>query len=555
MALLTSLPEEFASSFSRAVALALKQVYGERLLDVTEQALGQVIEQQLPSLFPKSLSLIRTRPDYESVLAALMREVEKSSVWADSDISATGQMLLRAIAADVDYGQFSIARALQEAFPDTARSDDAVLLNARALGNRISRNKPAKLLAIIDRPDTDTILSIPAYEPWTVRYEDDNVTFFNRQIAVFNTGEPTLNVELFEGTPSSLTVVSSGVRFQTIEVGFENGLIGEDDFRVFVDGEEWIRVSDPLWHYGPTDKVFWETTLSTKNVEIRFGSGDYGAVPAAGINIDVYWVETKGGKANRPEFGLKVTAPVAAQSGFGSLTGLSTSAAANGADALPVEYYKHFAGNQRASGGRAVRRSDFRDMALRFGTPVKDALFRGQAEIAPSRPSMMNIVEATILAVPPMTQGDWLAFQEYMDRKMIYRVELRRRDPIIIPMTINAEVYCRPEANLGEAAERLRQRIYTAFEPSPYANSLSYPWFMSDITSKLEGTDDLGDVVEYIKLISPAAEIEYPQTPFWVQLEGLTLAMSYTTRSKNFAGRRDRTSLFLRYDASGLQVD
>lgn len=552
MALLATLPEGFSSSFSKAVAAALKDRYATRFADVTVDTLAGQIQEDIPALFPQTLSLVRTRPDYHSVMAQLTTEVQRSAAWADADISATGQMILRAIAADIDYGQFSIARALQECFPDTAQSDNSIYLSARMLGNNLRRNVSASVNVNLTRAETGTILSIDPYQEWIIKYSDEQLYFFNRTQVTFNTSDILVASELFSGKPMSTTINSSGVAFQRIEIGSENRRISDTDVRVFVNGVQWSQTTEPLWHFGGQDNVFFASTLPNGNVEIRFGNGLNGASPPVNVPIIVHWIENGGKADNRTEIGAKVVTPLTSLSGYGSLGGVTTSIADRGSDYLPAKYFKYFGGAVRAAAKRAVRRSDYRAKALEFGEPIKDVQFRGQAEIAPRRPAYMNVIEATILADPPLSDSQWLEFKDYIRRIGIYQTELRRRDAIALPLNITATVYCRPEANLTEVAKVINNRVRAALAPS--FDSLGYSWYLSDINMLLEGYDELGGLVEYAVLTSPTAPIVCADAQQWVKFNSLSLSMAYTTRG-TFAGRKDRAALSILFDSSGLIVD
>jgi hypothetical protein len=481
-----------------------------------------------------------------------MTEVQRSGAWADADISATGQMILRAVAADVDYGQFSIARALQEAFPDTAQSDNSIFLAARMLGNNLRRNVSASVNVTLSRAETGTVLSIDPYQEWIVKYADSNVYFFNRNTITFNSNEISVAAELFSGKPMSTTVNSSGVAYQRIEIGTENRRISDTDIRVFVNGTQWLMTTEPMWHFGGQDKIFFASTLPNGNVEIRFGNGLNGASPPVNVPIIVHWIESGGKEDNRTEIGAKVNTPLTNLSGYGSLVGVTTSVSDRGSDYLPAKYFKYFGGAVRATAKRAVRRSDYRALALQFGEPVKDVQFRGQAEIAPRRPAYMNIIEATILADPPLSDSQWIEFQAYIRRLGIFQTEMRRRDATALPLDITATVYCRPEANLTEVAKIIRNRVLDALSPS--YDSLGYSWYLSDISMLLEGYDELGGLVEYALLNSPTTPVVCADARQWVKFNSLNLSMAYTTRG-TFAGRKDRAALSILFDSSGLIVD
>lgn len=550
MAILNSIPENFKTSFSNSLATYLKNAKPVELASLSNDELSVIIQRLIPAVLPPALTLDRTRPDYESVMAQLISEVTRTNDWADAGISGVGQMLLRSVAADVDFSQFSIARSLQEAYPDTARSDNSVFLAARMLGNRLTRKLPCRVLVTLTRQiDPNTILQIPEWTQFAI--SGSSLRFFNRTPIQFNEGDITIEVELFEGTVTTSTVLSLGNDWTIVEAGNETGNISDTDFRAFVDDVMWTKVSDPLWQYGPLDTVFFENTTPNTNVSVLFGNGKTGMLPPSGSTIKMQWIETQGPEAVTFQTGLVVTIPNSITD-FGTILGKTTSAIDGGMPAADSRFYKLFASNRRAAQKRSVRRSDYRANAVMAFPGIYDAYFKGQAETFPNRPSYMNIVHAVLLTDPMFTSAQWLQFEKFIEETGIFQTKLLRADPVAVPIDIVADVAFKSNANLADCERILLQAFRDAFHPT--YGSLGYSWYRSDLVDIIKDNPQVKELVEYIILRAPSSDFVVSGIEQWVKLNTIRINASFTRRG-SYDGRLDANArVVMAYDANGKLI-
>lgn len=534
LSLLGPLPDGFVSNFAKALSGQLKTAYPSNLAGINATALSTLIQTKIRDILPVVISLSKARPDFESALVQLMNEVERNGIWSDADMSSTGMMVLRAIATDIDYGQFAISRALQEAYLPTAQSANSVYLAARTLGERLIRNKPARVEATMSRLDNAVYYEAAAYHQFLI----NDSMFFNRDPIIFLQNQNETTVVFHQGRVRTTTITSSGLPYQTIEVGSETWNLSDEDIRVKVDGIEWRKVDDPLWNYGPRDTVYYETTLQNGNIEIRFGNGITGASPAINIPIEVLWVETAGADGNSVATGQKVS-PYQAETDIAEVVGTTTTPITDGENHKDMTFYRLFASNRRAAQKRAVRRSDYRAHAVEF-PGVIDARFRGQAELNPKKPSWTNIIGATLLTDPAMSSAQWTRFTQFMAQRGIYQTKILRMDPQVIPYSISARIFCRPEANLAQVEATLRKQVTDAMRPQ--YNSLGYSRYLSDFDKALRGKGPISELIEYIELDAPTADVVVQDAYQWCKLTSLTLTMNYTRRV-TYEGRIDQNPL------------
>lgn len=560
---LIQVPDGFVTNFSRAAAAALKQQVGLPLSHIDADVLAGTLEDILRGLFPQ-VSLSTVRPDFESIIAQLMSVVEQEAPWTDTDILATGQMLLRMISAVGAMNQFAIARAAQEAFHFTAFSDTSIMVAARDLGNRLRRARSAFAYVTLSRGDDGTYVVIPAFTEFQATNGDNIFTLFNRDSAVFGDTDITTDVVLYEGSVHTSSVISTGLPFQTVEFGNENRRISDDDIQVSVGGVVWTKAEHPLWHYSSSDRVYLEATLPNGDVEIVFGDGKFGAAPPAGVSIAIRWVETSGANGNVASMNVLISIKEAA-SGLGTVKGTLKTALQNGSDALSASYYRMFASARAAARGRAVSRPDYPAMVIGEYPGVYDARFRGQAEVAPRRPSMMNVVHATLLTDPVFTSSQWEDFVEYMRGIDIYKTVIVRQDPTPIVWNIGATVYCDASANLSVIGKKVAAAVRNAFSPAKRllnaqrnltsgSLTLGYSWYMSDLNDllKLKGTPDAA-LIQYVVPDDGMVDQVCQDVFHYVKLGTLTLKFAYTKRG-GYSGRKDAISHTLSYDADGLLV-
>lgn len=523
-----------STTVNAIIKAALDYAYNQNsafLVGLNRQNLEQEMQAAFEAVVPAVLTLDTTEPDFEAIYLRLVQELQQKPTWLDIIPSGTGQTLLRNISSGIAYANFSIERGVQESFPQIAFSESGIAMGARMLGVRLQRRIPSRVNCRLTRPDDGTIVTIPALSQFVIRGFD----FFNREQIVFNAFDVSVTTTLYQGTLRTLEGSAEGIPYETIEIGSENGQISNEDIYVTVNGIPYERRPIGMYHFLPNETSFYEDTLPNANVEVVFGNGAFGAVPPLGSTVAITWVETEGAAADFPTIGLQI-AQKNAQSGI-DVTGETLSNIYGGSEALSLGFYKAMAPHIRGANRRAVRRSDYRAVALQYPNVV-DAYFRGQAELAPGRRNWMNIVGATILTslTTPWNTLQWDDFIAYMKESAIYQCEFLRMDPTPIDIAISGKVFCRPQANLETVKNSLIADVGVTF--GPRLNALGYSVFQSDIADTLEGKGQYEELVEYVTDILPASDAVVTGPTQYVRVVSVNLEMNYTTRG-GFTGRRD----------------
>lgn len=517
------------NSLVEQTASRLIKLYPSRLSSLSREELQKSLLEIFDDVIPKKINLSTSSPDYESVLYRLVKEIETSDSWNDTTVAATGSMLLRLIASDIAYSQFSYARAMQESHAHTARNESSIYANARSLGVRLERNIPATVVVRLQRIDTGFILTVPAMSQFVIR----GINFFNRDTITFDENTVFLETSLYQGEVFSETITSSGAPYQVFEIGYENWMISDTDVSVVVNSLKFTRTTKPLFLYGRTDRVFYDSTLPNGNLELKFGNGIYGASPAVGAPVEITWVETNGASTEVAETGIDVewqNSP----SGI-VVTGTTLSGISGGRNHLKAEYYKNFASDLRGSNEAAHKRSDHRALALKY-PGVYDVRFRGQAELGPDKPSLANVVGVTLLTDPPFTESQWTKFTKHFESGAPFKPLLKRIDPEISEITIEAEIYIHVSADKSLVETELKAHVQNAFKPD--YDTLGRSWYISDITTLLKGNKELSSKISHIKLLAPTTDVELTSAYKWIKLKEVKLKMYYSLRDE-FKGRID----------------
>lgn len=204
------------------------------------------------------LVLSNTRPDFESLLLQLQLYLASSEAWIDLQTSGTGETLLEMMAGVGAMNQFGVEAAFRETSLLNARRASSIYAIARMLGVRISRKDPAGVTVKLEREDSSTTQSLPAYTQFQVNGEN----FFNRNTLMFAQGSaeaaervffgPVLEivsdteirlelasinvVKLRLGDKFNLSVNSGPDYGKFLEVRYVGGNVGDDLFEI-VDGE------------------------------------------------------------------------------------------------------------------------------------------------------------------------------------------------------------------------------------------------------------------------------------------------------------------------------
>jgi hypothetical protein len=243
--------------------------------------------------------LSNVKPDFESIARQLEDNLRNRSSWKDIYSDSGGETLIHFNSAVSTFDQWTLERLFKEAFPISAHNDSSIYAAAAMLGIRISRKIPGIQLCKINRVNK---VNLPAREtlivgPYTQFYINEAIPFFNRvTLNYLNYSNELTGVYLYQGQVMSKTYKSDGTAFQRFVLPSLSPMsISDIDLKITIDGVEWRTIQDGLWNYG-LENIVSDLTLGNGDVEIQFGNGMNGNIPAQGSSIVVTYVETLGAK-------------------------------------------------------------------------------------------------------------------------------------------------------------------------------------------------------------------------------------------------------------------
>lgn len=533
------------STINTLIKAALDDIYlqNPNFLFVTNRSDVELeLQNALENVIPGDISLSKDKPDYEAVYLQCTQALQDKPLWRDFVPSTVGQALIRNIASGVTYLNNAIVRATQVAFIAPGTPKSSVYQALSHLGVNPRRKIPAKLPVQITVPDHQGSFIIPKFTKFVIQ----GINFFNREDLVFTEFELIKNFTLVQGTKFSQSGIADGIPYEKVEIGYENFMISDEDVYVSVNNVFWEKANYLPWNAKSLSPIYFVKTLETGNIEVMFGNNIFGKQLDGTDNVEIIWFETNGSAISaiptQTTMNLFVdNTPITCVT-TGSLFGAD--------DELSTDFYINMGPHMRSSEHGAVKRIDFPSVACRYPN-IRDALFRGQAELAPGKRNWMNIVEATVLTdtIEPLAEVDWQRFVEYMQNNSIWQLEYLRREPFIIEIDISAKLHCSDMSSLNTTKAKKEIAIKN-FNP-PRRGAIGYSLFKSDIVQAIEG-----EQVEYLTNL----EITYSQgfdpntlpehSGFddegniiadyysYVAIRNVTFETVYTPR-RSYSGRRD----------------
>lgn len=219
-------------------------------------------------------------------------------------------------------------------------------------------------------------------------------TLLDKAIVIFDN-----DIFLHSGRVISIehTTVKSSV-FYSIALSEPGFIINNDLIYVEVFNgtsiDVWTKADKQIWDYGPTDKVFYDSTLSNGDCVLNFGDGIHGEKIKENWIIGVRYVITDGILGNIGEVGADVSCLTYA------VTGMTLTAPYGGADEKDSSYYKQIAPTLFRSKGTAVTQEDHHSILLSYPN-VADVAILGQKDIAPYDIRFMNRLTVVLLPQSP----------------------------------------------------------------------------------------------------------------------------------------------------------
>lgn len=440
-------------------------------------------------------------PSFDGLREQIRAALQARDAWRDLNTSSTGQALIDFIAAVGTMMHFELQRSVEETNIVEARQEASIYSIAALLGVSPIRARGAEVRVTLSVPALiPESINLRKYDKFTVDGED----FFLTQDVTFPANTYSISdVTLRQGTVITVQFVSNGTKFQSFLVG-SNFTVDNDyiDVTVGTDTTFWMKADSSLWQYSSSDKVVQINTMADGSVRLLFGDGNFGVIPNNGDTITVYYVLSSGSAGNKATSGLDVS-PVVQPTYQGSpvgLTGLTISSISGGSDKESAETARFTIPRFFASARRAITRSDWRAIGLRF-QGVKDINVWGEFEEG-SRLEMMNTVKVCLLmATGAASQSEKDNFNTYMFDFKHVTTRISHVDAEAVDLAIDMDVYVRAGFQKNEIKATIIAKLASFFQiQQGVLGRAVYRADIIDLAMEVTGVD-------YVVLNSPTADI------------------------------------------------
>lgn len=403
--------------------------------------------------------------------------VDQFQTWLDTTSTWKGNLTIKTSATliqlEASIGAFMtgrLSRAYEDAFPETAQSDDAVRSTVQMQGLRMARYLPAQMTATLTSPFDVTL-------PVLTQFSCAGTSFFSRDVITLAGGIATA-VTLYQGTLVQYTMPGLGTPLQAF-VSEETGFTVSDlDVLVQVNGVTIPKTYGGLWNYDGLP-AFADLTLPDGRLIVQFGntggiSGQFGTIPQINDSVVLTYPITTGASGN----GITTTGKSISIVGFSAITGVSTANPTGGADDTPIIAYKNVASGGFGTYSSAVTKSQY--LATLATYPgIVDVVTQAQREIDPSALKWMNVIRVSALTQSPWSQAQIKTFTDYAQTVSMYAPYFLWQAPIAVPRDVSIDLYCFNSAVLDTVQTNAITSLQALFAPRP--GLLMTDFFVSDL--------------------------------------------------------------------------
>lgn len=480
------------------------------------------------------MKLNKTSLSFDQISQDLLNRFDSSIPWSGRQTSNLGTVLVDMISGTTETSLDAIHFAAREPFLNKAVRPSSVFAHMRSSGIRLSRRTCAKTRANITNP-TIVEVFIPAYDTFSI----GNSKYYTRENITLLGGE-SKDIDLLEGIPyiEQLDLSTLDGEYPKILLNSPGFVVADNDVRLFVsDGitlEEWYRTDLSLFSLNESDKVFYDQTTETGDVELSFGTGSNGTkLPTTGSAI-LRYVKTSGSKGNGSIKESKVSWDKDRR-----ISGKTTEDSKGGADIKPVSYYKNHGAVMKTTSESIVTLPQW-NAAIKGYPGVGDVVIQTQRDIAPNDPTWRNLIRVCVLPEkasswggtnPNPTSAQWDSFIEWLSKKIGKHLTVQKWNPTKVPTDVNLVVYVYEGTDLTEKKSQLTQRINKIFEHK--GNTLGRQLALDDLSDacKFVGTER-DSQIDYITIMQPTENITLDSVLKFVTLRNLNILVKYTERSR-----------------------
>jgi hypothetical protein len=443
--------------------------------------------------------------------------LQNNPTWVGNLTTQTSETLVELLSTIGTYAQARITRKYEDAFAETAQSDDAILSITQMQGLRITRYLPAQVSVTLTSP---TEIS---FNPLT-QFQGAGSYFFNQQQITLYANTP-LTVTLCEGQIYAYSMNGLGTERQTY-VGVQPGFVVSDqDVLVQLNGVTIPKAYGGLWNFDGLPG-YADLTMSDGRLLLQFGNlgglstiGQFGTIPKATDTVVVSYPVTQGATGNGiVSMGNPVTVV-----GFPMVAGTFLDNPSGGSNAKPTLVYKNVASGGFGTYSSGVTKSQYLSILATY-PGIVDIVTQAQREINPMAVQWMNVIRISALTNSPWSQTQIQEFLTYAQSVTQYAPYFIWVAPTAVPQTVNVSVYVFNTAVPSQVQSAVQTAMVNLFAIKP--GILATDFFLSDIENAVFAAAP--GLVSYVVVNEPTGPmiVTAPQSPmptYTLVMDGGTL--------------------------------
>jgi hypothetical protein len=321
--------------------------------------------------------------DYQTFLDEVSANIKSNfgSVYNDFLTAAPGRMLMRFISAALDTLSFNMDQRSVEAYMFLATLRSSIARNAHQQGYKPNRATAASLDLTLTLPDGPYAFDVSIKAGF--QFDGPNGLVFEQSSdTVIPSGSTVAsNVGYHQGETVIEVFTSNGTanqRFKLRRVGADRE-IARDTVTCLVNGTTWNE--NDFLPFAPVNEF--EVSYDTSPPFVRFGDSVLGNIPAAGVEIRIKYVATKGELGNSVPVNTVTQPKTALVANFQDITvvGSHTGSSSGGAPAEDSRSVQANSPRFFSTANRAVSQPDWDALLNVFSDGFVGTVAKGRAQV------------------------------------------------------------------------------------------------------------------------------------------------------------------------------
>lgn len=401
----------------------------------------------------QELSIPSTAVDFGDFVQAFTDYLSVNPVWMGQLTTQTSQTMIELVSAVGTFMEGRNIRTAEDAFAETAQSEDAIRSITQMQGLRMTRKLPAALTATVTSATNQTL------QPMT-QFMIAGQYYFNREQLFFqaNVQRP---VDLYQGKVLAFAMNGLGSPRQTFLSDEDAFLVSDRDVRVYINSALIDKSFGTLWNYRGLP-AYADLTTSDGRLLVVFGSEQYGYTPLVSDTVVIQYAVTNGADGSTTS---TVGKPVTVDN-HPEIVGSATSNPTGGGDEQPIQTYKNLSSGAFGTYSSAVTKSQYLATAGTY-PGIIDSFVQAQRDINPMALEWMNVMRITGLTTTVWTQQQKQDYIDYLQTVTMYAVRFVWQDPIPIYRDVEVTVWCFNSAILTKVQADCELAIMQLFAARP----------------------------------------------------------------------------------------